>query len=102
MQTKAEVGYIGIVNQMDSSEKDAIILACMRILDRPEEWDSDAMSQLAEVFTERGFTIRDSNDDSLFEASELNEYDEGCTTCGGSHLVLSPTSGEPDDCPKCG
>lgn len=89
MQTETQVHNIGIVNQMSNEQKDALILSIVNTFDG-EEWNAELCSDTAEMLTNRGFKIDDPNDD------------RPCGTCGGSHLVLSSTSGEPDDCPECG
>ncbi len=40
------------------------------ILDSTEEWDSETMSNVAEVLTDQGFIIRDPNEEELFSKLE--------------------------------
>jgi len=40
------------------------------ILDSCEEWDSETMSNVAEVLTNHGFIIRDPNEEELFSENE--------------------------------
>lgn len=87
-QTSSQVHNIGVVNQMTGEQKDRLILQIVNAFDG-SEWDSDLTADTADMLTNLGFEISDPDD-------------RPCGTCGGSHLVLSSTSGEPDDCPECG
>jgi hypothetical protein len=71
MKTKAELKREEALSLLTEHDKDDIILTCMHILDGPEPWESDTIEWIAEQFTKRGFNIRDCNDESQFEESEL-------------------------------